>query len=849
MSIQKKIKTHFDANPDLRVLFFFDETTEHRLLIDPLEVPDVTLLVADRSLFKVKVDLEQDLVDKKVLLYFPSPRPEGEAQKSFIFLDLLLANKELLLDDVADFMDEYKLLPHQRPLAKRYIKDLKLKKNQKVLAKILTQTDFREKEVVKGLICCYLEFPGIMDSTHCLAKLFTLTLPENSAHLRRFIELLENAELQSTIVNWLYHFLGYSTQEFSVEHLVSALRSVKYNLLTQHLPELKAEDPYSKLRIKDQVILQRFNTFIVDWENDPNLGKWINPLFSTIREDVKEKLLVDIYGVDSEYTFYTDDLKYLIIRKSIQSTEFQPERTLKTIQRLSGSVNEQFELKTLLAFLKQASNMFQALNGIGSYVLDMPDEYINRYAEEYSKIDFAYRKAIVSLNDLERMTLPNVIELDELIAQLHTAYEHYLINLNREWLNCLDHFQFKLDSFQALKQHEFFKKNIAERDQKIAVIVSDALRFEVANELLDELRDDPKGVAEISPMLAGIPSVTKWGMANLVSDRKLSYGDDAITIEGISTEGTNNRQKILKLNVEDAVAIQYSKLMRMPQGDARQLFKSQVVYIYHDTIDATGDDRKSEMNTFDAVDSAIRDLKSLVKKIHSSYNVARVIVTADHGFLFNYRELSEATLLKIPSGKHLVEHSRYLITEEQVSAPECYSFKLSECANVDSELHIAIPRSINRYRRPGAGVHFVHGGASLQELIVPVIESNRKRDEVSSKVDFKLLNEHLKIVSGAIKIRIYQEQPVSSDVKAREVVAGIFNQVGELASNEAGHILDSHSELPSERTREFILNLSSQSSQESILYLKMFDKADDRDRLNPLVNEKVINSTLIESDF
>ena len=84
-----------------------------------------------------------------------------------------------MLDDVADFMDGYNLLPHQRTIVRRYIKDLKRKKHQTVLTNILNQHQFEEKQVVQGLICSYLDFQSIVDPTLIIAKLLILTLPKN----------------------------------------------------------------------------------------------------------------------------------------------------------------------------------------------------------------------------------------------------------------------------------------------------------------------------------------------------------------------------------------------------------------------------------------------------------------------------------------------------------------------------------------------------------------------------------------------------------------------------------------------------------------------------------------------
>jgi len=133
-------------------------------------------------------------------------------------------------------------------------------------------------------------------------------------------------------------------------------------------------------------------------------------------------------------------------------------------------------------------------------------------------------------------------------------------------------------------------------------------------------------------------------------------------------------------------------------------------------------------------------------------------------------------------------------------------------------------------------------------MVIPLIESTRKRKDIGRKVPFRILNTDLKIVSGAIKVKIYQEESVSSTLKVREIIVGIYNDANELASSEISHTLDSPSGIATDRMKEFILNIDSKSVQESVLTLKVFEKG-DKDKLNPIVNQKVINNTFMEMDF
>ena len=849
MNLISKIQSQFGNNPELKVLFFFDHEKEYSEEITSLEIEEIKIMDAEKSHFSLKVQLENELFNKSVVLYFPYAKPSSMKDKNkFILYDILTANKELLLDDEADFMDEYSLLPHHRSLVRRYIKELKLKKHQTVLAKILNQQQFEENKVIQGLICSHLGFQTIVDPTLILSRLFILTLPENKANLDKFIKKIQLDDFRDAVLGWIYTFLGITSDKVTQELLMTAVRKLKYNLLVQHINDLKGDDPYIKLRINDMMTLQMTNSIMVDWQNHPKLTDEIDNVFLITGNAIKENIIVELYGSNSDYLYYTEELKILILSENIKLIEHHPQKVSKLLQAISGYGNDSEELIVLVRYLGYVSQYFHYLNSIKTYILDTPEEYVTQYSEMYYQIDFSYRKTVSVLQSLEKMNLHEAIHLDALNKSLHKSYENYMIELNRQWMKCMEQFGFKFNDIKVGKQNDFYSEYLKDNDQKVAVIISDALRYESAEELLGELLGDPKGNASISYLLAGIPSITKWGMANLLTDNSLTYADTKITINGMSTDGTVNRQKVLKTHTKDAAAYQYEKIIKMEQDDARGVFKKSMVFIYHNVIDAIGDDRKSEMKTFDAVDTAISDLKNLVKKIHSSYNVSRVLITSDHGFLFNYRELPEAIFQKKPPGKHIEEHNRYTITKSTKDIKDSYVMNLSDTANVESDLKVVVPKAINRYKRQGSGMHFVHGGGSLQELIVPVIESNRKREDVSMRVPFKLLNKDYKIVSGAIKIRIFQELPVGVETKAREVVAGLYTTTNELVSNEVQHTMDSASELPTERTKEFILNINSQSGQDEIMVLKMFD-TDDNDRLNPLVSEKVFNKTLIESDF
>jgi len=66
-------------------------------------------------------------------------------------------------------------------------------------------------------------------------------------------------------------------------------------------------------------------------------------------------------------------------------------------------------------------------------------------------------------------------------------------------------------------------------------------------------------------------------------------------VDGQSTQGTVNRGKILAATVPASSAIQAEELMQLGRDESRALVRDHdVVYVYHNLIDKTGDTRDTE---------------------------------------------------------------------------------------------------------------------------------------------------------------------------------------------------------------------------------------------------------------
>ena len=185
--LKDKIISTFQKYPYLKILFFFDPEGESKEEVIQMQPEDFRIVLYNNDAFNLKIQFRNVWNDEKVFLYFPNPRPEKhEEYLDFPLLYLLVANKELRLDDVGEFMEEFQLKPHQRFLIQKYIRELKNDNVQKVAAPVLKSSQFEEKPLQRALISSFLKFSKIESPEILLSKMIILAAEQDETELRRF---------------------------------------------------------------------------------------------------------------------------------------------------------------------------------------------------------------------------------------------------------------------------------------------------------------------------------------------------------------------------------------------------------------------------------------------------------------------------------------------------------------------------------------------------------------------------------------------------------------------------------------------------------------------------------------
>jgi uncharacterized protein (TIGR02687 family) len=461
------------------------------------------------------------------------------------------------------------------------------------------------------------------------------------------------------------------------------------------------------------------------------------------------------------------------------------------------------------------------------------------YADKHYLMDQYYRKFYYYYDkSREEDILKNTRELVEKL------YNNLLMDrLLGQWSEAINNETSGIWNVELVDhQNEFYKRHVDrilsrnDRD-KVAVIISDALRYEVAAELQDVLNKETLGIVELNAIAGVLPSYTKLGMASLLPHKSLEYRDGRIFVDGISTEGSSNREKILQRAFADSVVVNYKDILDLKREDAKEKFKGKrLFYIYHDKIDAIGDHSPSEHDVFNATEEAMDDIKRVIDKMAHSRIVNNFIITSDHGFIYKRDDLGnidKRDTSDFDKQEIIESNKRFILSKEDIKLQNVHKFNMSNTFGSDDEMFLYTPQADLRFKLQGAGNNFVHGGVSPQEIVIPLLKYSHKetvnlekKGIKKGKVGLILTTPSRKITNTTFKVSFLQSEKVTDKMLPLHCRVSLWDRNGDKKiSDEKLIIADSTSDDATERVYSVVLTLTS-DVENKVYYLHAIDEDD-----------------------
>ena len=798
-SIEKRLSRMFEK---YRIVLWYDRELELRDEFEELEIPGVNKLVIENNEFGLKYRVLREQLEDKFLLYHEGPEPEDTENW---LLDLKLANGEFHTDQVSIWLDELELGSEFTVVLQEHIEFFNAGQRREALKKNL-QGEITEKKLKLNMLgVCASSEPMIHEVLESL-------LEELSEEKDSKLNLIKRCGLDSFLWKEMAGLYGYSSEKPGIRDFAIELFKSCWAMGVGETPHLYDEALIFLNRWKNN--RKRYESFeklsaeystLLAIEEDLAGREYLNLVDLDYFEAIDRKILSDLVSEINEETISAGDGAD-IVRKRRQTYWYDKYR-------------HSYEAADC------ASEFLGKMNNILLEV-ESASQGVRAYAETWFRVDQLYRKFICHLNLSGHRTL-----MDDLYEKIENIYNNnFLLKINNNWQKVVDAMD-KWSSSGIKNQREFFEHWAApflEDGNKIYVVISDAMRFEVGEELVRKIVREDRFSAELEPALGMLPSYTQLGMGALLPNRELEISDNRsgkVLVNGMDSQGSVNRGRILQKELNQRSGVMLADdFLRMNNDDARGLIRDKdIIYFYHNRIDAAGD-KTSEGKVFEAVEKTVEDLVLMVRKMTSA-NANNILITADHGFIYQDSEIDPSDYTEPVEREEdvIIRDRRYIIGRDLKEHPSLRKFTAEELG-LKGELEVQIPKSINRIRKKGSGSRYVHGGASLQEVLIPVIHVKKKRKSDVSTVGVDILGEPNRVISsGQHTVVFYQTEPVGGKKKPIELHAGFYNSDGVLISDEHRLVFDHRSENPRDREQKvrFMFSRESERAKDQDIVLKL----------------------------
>lgn len=828
-SIQFSLNERFSAPlPEFykrRIVFWQDEDREFETMLDGLEIPDVKIIkLTGTNNFAVKKLLLHDDLTSNFLIY----NPFSYAQQQDNWLrDIELFSEEYRADFISMQMSELNIAatPAMRKTVKVYSKFLenkdriaKLKKSGReyqtplqlhidIMAVLAGLNGGSAQDVFIAVLAAGLDEDnnaalnnikkfGNIDAFWQLARKYTGYIHEEDKPLGFFashVLLTALAQTMNTsVLKGLERFISDSNKAYCYS-IVHEWRNREYN-----------DDLFDLCR------------YI---ENELNLASRFE------KQDIETLLTADLFPSIHESILkrFFSEVADHVIKVELMLKAAENRRTAGWYERFADYYD-------CLYYMAKMQEFYQD-NAAGFHIVE-PKAIWKLYTETAYEMDSFYRHFHYAFgNSLKNSNVLLEDKLKHSAEYVEALYQNwYLKELTGCWTNAISENLSSLGYVSEIgKQHDFYPRYVrplAGKNSRAFVIISDALRYEVAAELCDTIIRTTKGTAKLDAVQSIFPSITKFGMANLLPGRKLSVTEDMeVLVDGQHSRSTPEREKILCSGNPNSVAVQYTDVLNMKRADRRELVSGkEVVYIYHNTIDAIGDKAPTEKKVFEACEDAMQELSNILRIIINDMQGTDIFITADHGFLYTYSPLTESDKIGKSgfSGTVYEVGRRYAITDPLTAAEYLMPVQLEgEIGGIAVKGYT--PLDSTRIKIAGGGENYVHGGVSLQEMVVPVIAfknlrtTSKKYVEVSN-AEIKLLSESRKVSNLLFSLDFFQRQPIGDKVQPCAYSIYMTDDEGVLISDRQTIIADRTSTNASERVFRVRFNLKAGAYDKNKIY-------------------------------
>lgn len=763
LEIQDKLNTLFEGS-DRKIVFWYDDDAAYEVDIDSLQLSEgikVFKLTGSNN-FEAKLLLEHRDVDSNYLVYAPYARPEDNENS---LVDIFYYSEHFYSDKLVQLMGDMNIPPECQDEVKKYKKFWTGNNLEKF--KKLEIESYTNDSINLGILCV-LAGVKTLSFEEMLRKTILAGVTDNNI-MKKF----ENQKIDRMFWRFCEKQYGYKDSNPTIEKFLVTM-IVTYMDSQMNGNEPKSWKTFVSARRNDAVV------FIKNlMSSDESRG-----FYDSFAEKAADELnvaglitqipLEDVLTCDALNNFDDNIINWIAAKLEDQMLDEKisgmtiPEicdTRSKTGYHFSIVYVEKYRmLSAAYHLLKEVS-----LHRYQSSIKDAVEDYVNGTY----MIDTHYRKFYYYLDKIGMDA--NVEKIRDLVENMYT--NKYLTDFANKWNQSLTDEAY--DTYTETRQEDFFEHYVKtfmheSGGGRVVVIISDGMRYECARELLDNLDLDEKCDAKMGHMLSVLPSETTLGMASLLPNKDIKVDENLeIYVDGLHCgNSTPERQKILQSIVPKSACYEFDSVMQAKQADIREMFQDKdLVYIYQNQIDQRGEGMRSDNEVFNACQEAIEEIQTMIRRLTGYISNTRYLITADHGFIYKRDKLPESDKIKMENITASFKNKRYLLSKGPIENDAMVSRCMAYLSKIN-EIFVTTPIGADIIKMPGGGQNYVHGGSSLQEMVVPVIKVNTfKGKQDTGFVNVELSSFNHRVTGIEVKLDFMQMEPVTDTVKPRRVQA------------------------------------------------------------------------------
>ena len=408
-----------------------------------------------------------------------------------------------------------------------------------------------------------------------------------------------------------------------------------------------------------------------------------------------------------------------------------------------------------------AARLGEAIHHAGDLPHNLPSlqQAVDRYVERGAAVDQAHR-----LLEQRRLTAlaPQIPAFERLLVELD--------GLRQLWRQWADRWAIAFNALcrehgflpePGLQQRQLFHEEVEpllrqaqnRESQRCAVFLVDALRYEMAIELFQQLQDTPASTVQLKARLAELPTVTEVGMnvlAPVVTQGRISpslSSSDGGSIQGfrageflVNTPDT--RLRVMQAHTAGGISLKLSleEVTRLKADTLKKkVEQSRLLMVHSREIDDAGE-KGVGLDVFDRV---LQSLRAAWQRLRTA-GIRNFVITSDHGFLLN--EGAPPAVRR--HGNRNTPSRRHVFRPHAANHDGEVRVALADLGYQGVEGQLMMPEDTAVFDTGRHDMRFVHGGNSLQERLIPVLTLQHRVATGGSSQQFQIEAQQRQGVAG-----------------------------------------------------------------------------------------------------